>query len=276
MSITPGDVVSPLLLSSCVLPFYNLKLFHSVLKISALFCRMVVAGDNMIRGIFADSAKVFNYKQFYNLNQEQVGTKAIRHFEVAQEIRSRWLWKCIVGLSGDVFSTWRPKRPLKQSHNALWQPSRSGLPRNLEVLNNYSLSCRNRPFPSSPGPLFQNEVKCSAFDIEIIFHSHANKTHFHKKGWALSLILKVRVFGTRKRPIKAMFTLYRTAVPPPRNSYHIGLLFTHKSNSGGAISVTERSCAVPISKVESHVWYWCSHYIGQLFWHHEKLSGTIL
>ena len=52
---------------------------------------MVVAGDNMIRGIFADSAKVFNYKQFYNLNQEQVGTKGIRHFEVAQEIRSRWL-----------------------------------------------------------------------------------------------------------------------------------------------------------------------------------------
>ena len=95
---------------------------------------MVVAGNNMIRGIFADSAKVFNYKQFYNLNQEQVGTKAIRHFEAAQEIRSRWLWKCIVGLSGDVFSTWLPKRPLKQSHNALWQPT--GLPRNLKVPNN--------------------------------------------------------------------------------------------------------------------------------------------
>ena len=59
---------------------------------------MVVAGDNMIRGIFADSAKVFNYKQFYNLNQEQVGTKAIRYYEVAREIRSRRLSKCIVGL----------------------------------------------------------------------------------------------------------------------------------------------------------------------------------
>ena len=69
-----------------------------MLKISALFRRMVVAGDNMIRGIFADSAKVFNYKQFYNLNQEQVGAKAIHHFEVAQEIRSKWLSKCIVGL----------------------------------------------------------------------------------------------------------------------------------------------------------------------------------
>ena len=59
----------------------------------------------------------------------------------------------------------------------------------------------NRPFPSSPGPLFQNEGRCSAFDMEIIFHSHANKTHFHKKGCAPSLILKVRVSGTRKWPI---------------------------------------------------------------------------
>ena len=42
---------------------------------------------------------------------------------------------------------------------------------------------------------------CSAFDLEMIFHSHANKTHFHKKSCALSLILKMRVFGTRKWPI---------------------------------------------------------------------------
>ena len=56
----------------------------------------------------------------------------------------------------------------------------------------------NRLFPSSPRPLYQNEGRCSAFDMEMIFHSHANKTHFHKKGRAPSLILKVRVFGTRK------------------------------------------------------------------------------
>ena len=61
----------------------------------------------------------------------------------------------------------------------------------------------NRPFPSSPWPLFQNEGRCSAFDLEIIFHSHTNKTHFHKKGCAPSLILKVRVFRTRKWPIKS-------------------------------------------------------------------------
>ena len=26
----------------------------------------------------------------------------------------------------------------------------------------------NRSFPSSPGPLYQNEVRCSAFDMEMI------------------------------------------------------------------------------------------------------------
>ena len=59
----------------------------------------------------------------------------------------------------------------------------------------------NRPFPSSPRPLFENEGRRSAFDMDITFRFHANITHFHKKGCAPSLILKVRVFGTRKRPI---------------------------------------------------------------------------
>ena len=56
----------------------------------------------------------------------------------------------------------------------------------------------NRPFPSSPEPLYQNEVKCSAFHIEMMFHSHSNKTYFQKKSCALGIILKVRVFGSRK------------------------------------------------------------------------------
>ena len=69
----------------------------------------------------------------------------------------------------------------------------------IEVLGPF-----NRPFPSSRGPLFQNEGRCSAFYMEIIFHSHANKTHFHEKGCAPSLILKVRVFGTRKWPVQLL------------------------------------------------------------------------
>ena len=37
--------------------------------------------------------------------------------------------------------------------------------------------------------------------MKMIFNYDANKTHFHNKGFALSLVLKVRVFGTRKWPI---------------------------------------------------------------------------
>ena len=55
----------------------------------------------------------------------------------------------------------------------------------------------NRPFSGVPGPLYQNEVKCSVVDMEMIFHSHLNKPHFYKKGCVHGLILKVRVFGTR-------------------------------------------------------------------------------
>ena len=41
------------------------------------------------------------------------------------------------------------------------------------------------------------------------------------------------------------------AFAPARKLYWIGLLFTHKNDYGGVISVTERSCAAPISKVET-------------------------
>ena len=35
-----------------------------------------------------------------------------------------------------------------------------------------------------------------SFDMEMLFHFHANKTHFFKKDWALGLIFKIGVFGT--------------------------------------------------------------------------------
>ena len=58
-------------------------------------------------------------------------------------------------------------------------------------------------------PLHLNEVKCSAFDMEMIFHCQSNKTHLHKKDCALSLVLKVRVFGTRKWPINICHFRYK-------------------------------------------------------------------
>ena len=38
--------------------------------------------------------------------------------------------------------------------------------------------------------------------MKMIFNYDANKTHFYNKGFALSLVLKVKFFGTRKWPIK--------------------------------------------------------------------------
>ena len=43
----------------------------------------------------------------------------------------------------------------------------------------------NTSFPSSFKPLFESEAKCRAIDMKVIFYSHANKTHFHKKSFAL-------------------------------------------------------------------------------------------
>ena len=39
-------------------------------------------------------------------------------------------------------------------------------------------------------------------------------------------------------------------------------VYTHKNRDFGAISVTERSCATPISKVESHISDSCSYHTG--------------
>ena len=56
------------------------------------------------------------------------------------------------------------------------------------------------------------------------------------------------------RDFKAMFIQHQKTFAPPRNSCWIRLLFTHKNDCGGAISVTEqRSCAAPISKVGRHI-----------------------
>ena len=58
-----------------------------------------------------------------------------------------------------------------------------------------------RLFPSCPQPLCQSEAECKDIAlIFLLFYTHANKIHFHKKGFALSLVLKVRVFGVPKQP----------------------------------------------------------------------------
>ena len=57
---------------------------------------------------------------------------------------------------------------------------------------------------------------------------YANNTHFHKKSCALGLILKVRVFGTRKWPITAFFV----RVGAHANVRQVESLIRHFSNAG--------------------------------------------
>ena len=58
----------------CKIQLKNKHHLVFVLELTArsFSCRMVVAGYNMIRGMFADSANVFRYDAAYGLNQKQV------------------------------------------------------------------------------------------------------------------------------------------------------------------------------------------------------------
>ena len=110
---------------------------------------------------------------------------------------------------------------------------------------------KNRPFPSSPGPLFQNEGRCSAFDMEIIFHSHANKTYFHKKGCALSLILKVRVFEARKWPV-SFGGIWRCSVPDLTNNLHFCLFVAFFfATMFPALQITKKSVVISVFGIPS-------------------------
>ena len=46
-----------------------------------------------------------------------------------------------------------------------------------------------------------------------------SKSHFHKKGSALSLVLKVRVFGTRNRPINYISSMFLNKTIPGAQEY---------------------------------------------------------
>ena len=61
--------------------------------------------------------------------------------------------------------------------------------------------------------------RSSAFHVEIIFHSHANKSHFHNKGCAPCLILKVRVFGTSEVAYSTLPQIFRKCFPKVRDKF---------------------------------------------------------
>ena len=79
-------------------------------------------------------------------------------------------------------------------------------PRNLKTLFQNDgkfcfFFCRHDdgPFPFRVGSSLCFKARLGeTIDIKIIFYSHVNEAHYHKKGFALTLVFKVRVFGTRK------------------------------------------------------------------------------
>ena len=81
---------------------------------------------------------------------------------------------------------------------------RTPLPQILNPPQGWGLTMRlqNRPFLSSKNSHFQNEAKCETFVVKMSFICIIIKNHFHINGFALSLALKVRFFGTRKWPIR--------------------------------------------------------------------------
>ena len=90
-------------------------------------------------------------------------------------------------------------QPLKQYLKLIYNVPNLTVTRKKKTRKENNAINSNRPFPSFPRPqCIKPRLKCSAFDMELTFNSKANKTHFHKKGCALGLILKVRDFGTRK------------------------------------------------------------------------------
>ena len=59
-----------------------------------------------------------------------------------------------------------------------------------------------------------------------------------------------------------MCTLYWVDFVPASKPYRIGPLLTHTNGNLGAISVTEGSRPMPISKVENHISDRCPYYSG--------------
>ena len=104
-----------------------------------------------------------------------------------------WKWSLVKGerCFGSWSSTWPPWRHVQTS---------------------------NMSFPSSPGPLYQNEVKCSAFDMEVIFILMQVKLIFTRKVVHLASFWKWGFLelgsGLFPKVIYVLFPLQTSTLPP--------------------------------------------------------------
>ena len=104
----------------------------------------------------------------YEINEDKIITLKYTACAVAKRSRDSY-----VNIPHFIFILLSPSRASHALVRAQIPPSPS--PFNAGHAGYLLGYVTNRPFPSYPGPLYQDEVKCSAFDKEMIFHSHANK-----------------------------------------------------------------------------------------------------
>lgn len=57
---------------------------------------------------------------------------------------------------------------------------------------------------------FKARLSANPIDMKMSFYSQANDTHFHKKGFSLGLVFKVRIFGPL--PVKYVNELIRSVL----------------------------------------------------------------
>ena len=109
--------------------------------------------------------------------------------------------------------------------------------------------CHNRPFPSCPSLCFKARLSLKLLIWEWLFKQI---THFQQKGFARSLLFKVRVFGTQKWPIG-------------RNLFYEPI----RAGVVHVINIPDAKHGIAIGRNGS-AWIWC------LFWLVEKASRIFL
>ena len=118
------------------------------------------------------------------------------HFEFPFNLISKWTMALsLTGQSRRVRKSWYtvggqnkdsgavPQTDLAKSFSPWRSPVIRGVLKALLYSQRLKMSLwKNRPFPSSKNPHFQNEAKCTTFLVKMSFICIRMKNHFHIKG----------------------------------------------------------------------------------------------
>ena len=130
-------------------------------------------------------------------------------------------------------STTMKRRPCWRTNTILWELN-SFLMQTLSFVPINLHRCRSRDWKRSIDH-FQVALslcfKCETIDLKKDFYSHANETTFHKRGFVLSVVFKVRVFGTREWVLWPI----QWRIPPIMQLTLIEDVDRYMGNRGGAV-----------------------------------------